>query len=103
MMDGMSESIAWQTASRAGASVGVRGWRAVLTAVTVALLRALATPPRGRAQPAPATPQILVIVDGAGERRFSASELLARPDAADVSVTEDVYQHQVIYRAVPLL
>jgi hypothetical protein len=37
-------------------------------------------------------------------RRFTASELLAQPDAADIAIPEDVaYQRAAVYRAVPLL
>jgi mono/diheme cytochrome c family protein len=38
------------------------------------------------------------------QRRFTAAELLARPDAASVTIPEDVsYKRSMTYRAVPLL
>jgi mono/diheme cytochrome c family protein len=41
---------------------------------------------------------------GAKEQRFTAAELLARPDAATISVPDDVsYKRAMSYRAVPLL
>jgi mono/diheme cytochrome c family protein len=45
----------------------------------------------------------LVVTKDAGEQRFTAAELLARPDAALLSVNGDIYHHAVTYRAVPLL
>ena len=45
----------------------------------------------------------LTVVTRAGERHFTAAELLARPDSAVVNVNGDVYDHAVSYRAVPLL
>jgi hypothetical protein len=36
---------------------------------------------------------VLVIVGGSGERRFTAAELLARPDVADLRVSEAVLAH----------
>jgi hypothetical protein len=41
---------------------------------------------------------------GGNEQRFTAAELLARPDAATISVPDDVsYKRAMSYRAVPLL
>lgn len=46
----------------------------------------------------------LVLTLGDATRRFTVSELLARPDAADVIIPDDVaYQRATLYRAVPLL
>jgi mono/diheme cytochrome c family protein len=45
----------------------------------------------------------LVIVNSGREQRFTAGELLARPDTSTVSVSGDIYHHAVSYRAVPLL
>jgi mono/diheme cytochrome c family protein len=50
-----------------------------------------------------AAEETLVIANSGAERRFTAAELSARPDAAALSVTGDVYHHAVTYRAVPLL
>jgi mono/diheme cytochrome c family protein len=85
-----------------------RRCRAVLTTATMTLLFALLAPTPGKSQAAQGT---LVIADGAGERRFTAAELLSRPDvellakpdAAALGVTGDIYRHTVAYRAVPLL
>src|SRR4051812_22356912 len=96
----MSQSHESHTAGHASDD-GAWRRRTLLTAAT--LLLALAAMLPGRAQPAPATPRMLAIADGTAERHFSAAELLARPDVADLSVTEDVYHHAVTYRAVPLL
>ena len=47
---------------------------------------------------------VLTLKLGAEERRFSAAELLARPDAATISIPDDVsYKRAMTYRAVPLL
>jgi mono/diheme cytochrome c family protein len=54
-------------------------------------------------EPAKADQTTLVVVNDAGERRFTAAELLARPDNMLVSVSGDNYHHAVPYRAVPLL
>ena len=46
----------------------------------------------------------LTLTLGAQEQRFTAAELLARPDAATISVPDDVsYKRAMSYRAVPLL
>jgi mono/diheme cytochrome c family protein len=46
----------------------------------------------------------LTLTLGGATRRFTASELLARPDAAEVAIPDDVsYQRAAVYRAVPLL
>jgi mono/diheme cytochrome c family protein len=54
-------------------------------------------------EPANAAEPALVIAGDAGQRRFTAAELLARPDCADLSVSSDIYHHTVTYRAVPFL
>jgi mono/diheme cytochrome c family protein len=69
----------------------------------MAVLLALVTPRAGRAQPAQTAPPVLIIVGGSGERHFTAAELLARADAADLRVSGDIYHRTVAYRAVPLL
>jgi mono/diheme cytochrome c family protein len=46
----------------------------------------------------------LVLSHAGITRRFTASELLARPDAAELAIADDVaYGHAARYRAVPLL
>lgn len=46
----------------------------------------------------------LTLTFGGKERRYTAAELLARPDAATVTIPEDVsYKRAMTYRAVPLL
>jgi len=46
----------------------------------------------------------LVVSVGDGEKRFTAAELLARPDAATIVIPHDVsYRKAMTYRAVPLL
>jgi mono/diheme cytochrome c family protein len=54
-------------------------------------------------EPANAIEPTLVIAADAGQRQFTAAELLARPDSADLSVNGDIYHHTVTYRVVPLL
>lgn len=46
----------------------------------------------------------LTLILGGATHRFTTSELLARPDAADVLIPDDVdYHRTTVYRAVPLL
>ena len=46
----------------------------------------------------------LTLSFGGEERRYSASELLARPDAQTITIPDDVsYKRAMTYRAVPLL
>ena len=46
----------------------------------------------------------LTLSFGGEERRYSASELLARPDAQTITIPADVsYKRAMTYRAVPLL
>lgn len=46
----------------------------------------------------------LTLALGGREQRFTAAELLARPDAATITVADDVsYKRAMTYRAVPLL
>ncbi len=53
--------------------------------------------------PAAAEPSLLLKLGGV-ELRFTESELLARPDAAEVAVPDDpAYARAITYRAVPLL
>lgn len=73
------------------------GWAAVL------LFLALVPATPGSSQTPRTTQPALVIAEGAQEQRFTAAELLARPDAVTLSVDGDVYHHAVAYRAVPLL
>jgi mono/diheme cytochrome c family protein len=56
-----------------------------------------------RFEAAAADQPTLVIVNNGREQRFTADELLARPDTSTVSVSGDIYHHAVPYRAVPLL
>ena len=54
--------------------------------------------------PACAGADALTLSFGAGEKRFAATELLARPDAATIEIPADVsYKRPMTYRAVPLL
>jgi len=54
--------------------------------------------------PAYATERVLTLSFGGEERRITAAELLARPEAATLTVPEDVsYRRVMAYRAVPLL
>lgn len=54
--------------------------------------------------PADADERTLLLKLGGVEQRFTASELLARPDAVEVTVADDVsYKQTKTYRAVPLL
>lgn len=54
--------------------------------------------------PAFATERVLTLSFDGDQRRLSASELLARPDAMDLTVSDDVsYKRAMTYRAVPLL
>jgi mono/diheme cytochrome c family protein len=71
-------------------------WRAVV----ILLLAAAAL---ARPHAADADPPVLVIDNGGQQHRFTAAELLARPDSADVTVKGDIYHGGVRYRAVPLL
>jgi mono/diheme cytochrome c family protein len=46
----------------------------------------------------------LTLTLGAQEQRFTAADLLARPDAANISIPDDVsYKRAMTYNAVPLL
>jgi mono/diheme cytochrome c family protein len=104
----MSERIESQTSRRAPARVRPRPSRSILTAAGMILLLALSAPMPGKSQAVQGT---LVIANAAGERRFTAVELLARPDAklldradaAALSITGDIYHQTVVYRAVPVL
>ena len=56
------------------------------------------------AAPASATERILTLKFGDDSRRFTAAELLARPDAATLAIPNDVsYKRAMTYRAVPML
>lgn len=58
----------------------------------------------GSASQANADEAVLALTQGGTTRRFTASELLARADAAEVAIADDVsYRRQTRYRAVPLL
>jgi mono/diheme cytochrome c family protein len=80
-----------------------RDWTLLTAAALLLLLQTLVLPILGTARGAQAAEQTLVIEGGAAERRFTAAELLARPDAVVLNVTGDVYHRTVAYRAVPLL
>jgi mono/diheme cytochrome c family protein len=65
----------------------------------VALMLAVLGPGKAVADGPPLTLSL-----GEVTRRFTASELLAQPDAADIAIPGDVaYQRAAVYRAVPLL
>ena len=58
----------------------------------------------GSAWQAGADEPALVLSQASVTRRFTASELLARPDAAELTIADDVaYRRAASYRAVPLL
>jgi mono/diheme cytochrome c family protein len=78
-----------------------RGW--TLSPQAMLLFLTLVLSALGRAQGAQAAERTLIIDDGAAERRFTAAELLAKPDAVVLIVAGDVYHQKVAYRAVPLL
>jgi mono/diheme cytochrome c family protein len=68
----------------------------------VALMLLLAVAILGSA-PASAVERILTLSFGDNSRRFTAAELLARPDAATLSIPRDVsYKRAMTYRAVPM-
>jgi mono/diheme cytochrome c family protein len=75
-----------------------RSARVILASLIVATMILL-----GQSQPTSAAPPSLVIQGASEKRQFSPAELLARPDAATLNVTGDIYQGAVTYRAVPLL
>jgi mono/diheme cytochrome c family protein len=51
-----------------------------------------------------AEPGTLTLSFGGKEQRFTAAELLARTDAATVTIADDIsYRHAMTYRAVPVL
>lgn len=65
--------------------------------VLLSLVMALLVPASARAEP-------LTLSLGGKQQRFSAAELLARPDAAQIAIHDDVsYKRAMTYRAVPLL
>ena len=56
------------------------------------------------AAPAAASERILTLTFGADMRRIPAAALLARPDAASLTIADDLsYRRAMTYRAVPLL
>lgn len=56
------------------------------------------------AAPASAADRVLTLEFGGEQRRFTAAELLARPDAVSLTIPTDVsYRRAMTYRAVPLL
>src|SRR5690349_6196441 len=62
------------------------------------VLALLITPSRSNAA------QADLVIDRDGlERRFTAADLLARPDTALVTVQDNIFSHPTSYRAVPLL
>jgi mono/diheme cytochrome c family protein len=70
---------------------------------TVAMLLAPVAWNQANSQSKPAAEPVLVINNGANEQRFTAGELLNRPDVVALSATGDIYHHTVVYRAVPFL
>jgi mono/diheme cytochrome c family protein len=53
---------------------------------------------------APAAEPVLTLTIGTGSRRFTTAELLARPDAVELTIPADVSYGRVMkYRAIPLL
>ena len=76
--------------------------RPVLMATIVMLLAPVAWSP-ARSESRSAAESVLVISDGANEQRFTAAQLLNRPDVVMLSATGDIYHHTVLYRAVPFL
>ncbi|MBH5385035.1 c-type cytochrome [Bradyrhizobium diversitatis] len=79
----------------------LRSWLVFLVSMVLLLVPVASTQTRAeRGQPAE---PVLAIGRGATEDRFTANQLLSRPDAVVLSVTGDVYHHAVAYRAVPLL
>jgi mono/diheme cytochrome c family protein len=75
--------------------------------VTIAAAFALCCASLGAGIQAFADAPALVVKSSDGERSFTASDLLARPDIKSVNLTGtasgDIYRHKVEYRAVPLL
>ena len=56
------------------------------------------------AVPASAAERVLTLSFGSEPRRFTAEELLARPDAATITIPDDLsYKRAMTYRAVPML
>jgi hypothetical protein len=56
------------------------------------------------AVPSFAAERVLILSFGGEAKRITAAELLARPDAASLTVPDDVSYHRAMtYRAVPLL
>src|ERR1700754_1400451 len=91
--------------SRAPAAGNVHRFARRLSRLSrLAALGALATFCMSGVQAHAETPT-LAIKSGDAERRFTAAELLARPDAASVHAggNGDIYHRAVEYRAVPLL
>jgi hypothetical protein len=76
--------------------------RPVLMAIIVMLLGPVAWS-QGRSGSRPAAESVLVINNGANAQRFTAAQLLNRPDVVMLSATGDVYHRTVVYRAVPFL
>ena len=72
--------------------------KALLTLIIV-LLAAVSA----RAEPSASAPE-LTLSFGDHSERFTAAQLLARPDAARITIPDDVsYRSKMVYRAVPLL
>ncbi|MGJ4940333.1 c-type cytochrome [Bradyrhizobium sp. HKCCYLS1011] len=70
---------------------------------TIVMLLTPAAWSKARSEFGPATEPVLVINNGANEQRFTAAQLLNRPDAVMLSATGDIYHNTVVYRAVPFL
>jgi mono/diheme cytochrome c family protein len=80
-----------------------RGWLARVPRLSRAIVRAGVAFSCFAATGAYADALPLTVNNGIAEQHYSASDLLARPDAATVHVDQDVYHNTVPYRAVPLL
>jgi mono/diheme cytochrome c family protein len=74
----------------------------VLMATFVMLLVGVAWS-QARSDSGRAAEPVLTIDDGAKEQRFTAAQLLTRPDVVELRTTGDIYNHTIVYRAVPFL
>ncbi len=74
----------------------------VLMATVITLLVSV-TWRAARSESERATEPVLVINGGANEQRFTAAQLLTRPEVVELRTTGDVYNHTIVYRAVPFL
>lgn len=70
---------------------------------TIVMLLGSVTCREARSETGSAAEPVLVINDGANEQRFTPAQLLARPDVVALRTTGDIYNHTIVYRAVPFL